>query len=240
MKIDLSGLPKEFPRDAVHWRAQTLTRTGDKALALAYLDARDVMDRLDEVCGPENWQSRYVETAKGRVLCEIGIRIGDDWVWKSDGAGDTAVEGEKGGISDALKRAAVQWGIGRYLYRMDAVWAPCETYKRNDKLHWKAWKGSPWNHVRGTPQQQPEPGKQPERNPDQVRDGLIKVASAAADADALNRVLGAQKFDAAWQWLAEHHEDHSLAVRRAVDDARAKFEDGGFRPQHELGSEAHQ
>ncbi len=153
----LADLAAEFPRDAIHWRAQTLTKNGDKALALAYLDARDVMDRLDDVCGPENWQSRYVETAKGRVLCEIGIKIGDEWVWKSDGAGDTAVEGEKGGISDALKRAAVQWGIGRYLYRLDAVWAPCETYDRGGKAVFSKWKGSPWDHVRGKtpPPQQP-------------------------------------------------------------------------------------
>lgn len=148
--MKLRDLAKEFPREAIHWRAQTLTRNGDKALALAYLDARDVMDRLDEVCGPENWQSRYVETAKGRVLCEIGIKIGDEWVWKSDGAGDTAVEGEKGGISDALKRAAVQWGIGRYLYRLDSIWAPCETYQgRDGKQKFSKWKGSPWNAVRG-------------------------------------------------------------------------------------------
>lgn len=149
--MEIKDLSNEFPRDAIHWRAQTLTRSGDKALALAFIDARDVMDRLDEVCGPENWQSRYTETPRGRVLCEIGIRIGDEWVWKSDGAGDTAVEGEKGGISDALKRAAVQWGIGRYLYRMDAVWCPCETYQQNGKLKWSKWSDDPWNHVRGKP-----------------------------------------------------------------------------------------
>ena len=120
-------------------------------MALAYLDARDVMDRLDLVCGPENWQSEYVETAKGRVICKIGIRVTDDWVWKSDGAGDTAVEGEKGGISDAFKRAAVHWGIGRYLYRLSAPWVPCDTYERQGKQHWKAWKESPWDHVKNPP-----------------------------------------------------------------------------------------
>lgn len=151
--MKLKDLAKEFPKEAVHWRAQTLTRNGDKALALAYIDARDVMDRLDDVCGPENWQSRYTETAKGRVLCEIGIKIGDEWVWKSDGAGDTAVEGEKGGISDALKRAAVQWGIGRYLYRLDAVWVPCETYERNGKKSWSKWTADPWQFVRSKPKQ---------------------------------------------------------------------------------------
>lgn len=155
--MNLADLSAEFPRDAIHWRAQTLTKTGDKALALAYLDARDVMDRLDAVCGPESWQSRYTETPRGRVLCEIGIRVDGEWVWKSDGAGDTAVEGEKGGISDALKRAAVQWGIGRYLYRFDGVWAPCETYEKGGKLHWKAWRGSPWDSFRGKTSAKPAP-----------------------------------------------------------------------------------
>lgn len=175
----LSDLAKEFPREAIHWRAQTLTKSGDKALALAYLDARDVMDRLDEVCGPENWQDEYVESVKGRVICRIGIKVGDEWIWKSDGAGDTAVEGEKGGISDAYKRAAVKWGIGRYLYRLDAVWAPCETYERNGKLHWKAWRGSPWDSVRGKPQ--PKPMSGPDQKP-----------TSAAERDRLKNALESQ------------------------------------------------
>lgn len=141
-------LAAEFPRDAVHWRAQTLTSAGDKALALAYLDARDVMDRLDEVCTPAGWRNSVVETTKGRIIATIEIKIGDEWIGKTDGAGDTDVEGDKGGISDALKRAAVLWGVGRYLYRLPTVWAPCETYKKGDKSYWKAWKGSPWDAIR--------------------------------------------------------------------------------------------
>lgn len=149
--MDISALSAEFPRSAVHWRAQTLTKGGDKALALAYLDARDVMDRLDAVCGPANWQSHFDETAKGRVICRLSIRIGDEWITKSDGAGDTAVEGEKGGISDALKRAAVSWGVGRYLYRLPAVWTSCESYEDGrGKRQWKAWRGDPWDGVRAT------------------------------------------------------------------------------------------
>lgn len=156
--MNLKYLSAPFPRQAVHWRAQTVARSGDKALALAYLDARDVMDRLDMVCGPENWQDEYTETARGRVLCKIGIRVGDDWVWKSDGAGETAVEGEKGGISDALKRAAVHWGIGRYLYRFDAVWCPSEckdTGKKdnwgNTIWRWSKWAANPWDFVKDAP-----------------------------------------------------------------------------------------
>lgn len=145
-----AALAAEFPRDAVHWRAQTLTKDGTKALALAYLDARDVMDRLDSACTPAGWSNSVVETAKGRLISTIQIKIDGEWIGKTDGAGDTAVEGEKGGISDAIKRAAVLWGVGRYLYRLPNVWAPCESKEFNNKLQWKAWKGSPWDHVRSS------------------------------------------------------------------------------------------
>lgn len=150
MKLKLLAAP--FPKQSVHWRAQFLSRSGEKALALAYLDARDVQDRLDLVCGPENWQSRYVETPRGRIICEIGLRIGDQWVWKSDGAGETQLEAEKGGISDALKRAAVNWGIGRYLYRIGAPWVPCDTYEgQGGKKRFRKWTENPWDHVKGAP-----------------------------------------------------------------------------------------
>lgn len=87
-------------------------------MALAYIDARDVMDRLDWVVGPANWQDRYPFVG----CCEIGIKVGGEWLWKSNGAGVTQVEAEKGQYSDAFKRAAVLWGIGRYLYDLPNKW----------------------------------------------------------------------------------------------------------------------
>lgn len=138
--MNFDQLSAPFPPSAIHWRAQTVTRDGDKALALAYLDARDVMDRLDAACGPANWRDSYVETPKGRTLCTLEIRVDGEWIAKSDGAGDTDVEGEKGSISDALKRAAVKWGIGRYLYDLGNVWAPCESNEFNGKKKWSKWK----------------------------------------------------------------------------------------------------
>lgn len=146
--MNLAALSAEFPREVVHWRSQTLTRNGEKAMALAYIDARDVMNRLDEAVGPDNWQDEYT-SAGGRTICRIGIRIGDEWVWKSDGAGDTDIEGQKGGISDAFKRAAVKWGIGRYLYGLPTPWVPCATYDRNGKAVFKEFTDDPWSYVRG-------------------------------------------------------------------------------------------
>jgi hypothetical protein len=148
--LDLKALHAEFPRDRIEWRPQGSVSKNGSILALAYIDARDVMDRLDEVCGPANWQDSYAETPKGRVLCTISLRIGDEWVSKSDGAGETQVEGDKGAISDALKRAAVKWGIGRYLYSIESPWVPCETYQGNDnKPKFKRFSVDPWSKVRG-------------------------------------------------------------------------------------------
>jgi hypothetical protein len=115
-------LAAAFPGSSVRWRIGRKSKKGDKALPLAYIDARDVMDRLDAVVGPANWQTTVTETARGRVLCSLSIRVDGEWVTKSDGAGETQVEGEKGAISDAIKRSAVHWGIGRYLYSMEAPW----------------------------------------------------------------------------------------------------------------------
>jgi hypothetical protein len=134
-----TALAAPFPPDAIHWRAQTLAGKGTSALALAYIDARDVMDRFDAVCGPAGWQNDYVETPRGRVIGKISVLVDGQWITKADGAGDTDVEGEKGGISDALKRTAVLWGVGRYLYRLPATWADCETYERNGKKQFRAW-----------------------------------------------------------------------------------------------------
>ena len=124
--MNLSDLFKPFPASAISWRVGATNGDKTKGLALAYIDARDVMNRLDEVCGADKWQDEYTETPKGRVICRIGIKCGDEWVWKGDGAGDSDVEAQKGAISDALKRAAVKWGVGRYLYDMPATWVAIE------------------------------------------------------------------------------------------------------------------
>ncbi len=119
-----NGLKKPFSDEQISWRVGSTTRDKSKGMALAYIDARDVMDRFDEVCGPEGWQCRYVDAGTATTCCEIGVLIDGNWIWKSNGAGKTDVEGEKGAYSDALKRAAVCWGVGRYLYGLGAPWVP--------------------------------------------------------------------------------------------------------------------
>ncbi len=126
--IDFKALAAPFDPSAIHWRLGYVKPDGTEGIALAYLDARDVMDRLDEVCGPDGWQCSY-KGVEGRVVCTLSIRVGTEWISKEDGAGDTAIEGEKGGISDALKRTGVCWGIGRYLYRLVDNWVQVRNKK---------------------------------------------------------------------------------------------------------------
>lgn len=123
--MDIKDLYKPFPAEKVSWRVGSTTTDKTKGMALAYIDARDVMERLDEVCGSDKWQNRYTATGE-KTVCEIGIKIDEEWVWKANGAGDSATEAEKGALSDAFKRAAVLWGIGRYLYDLDTPWVELE------------------------------------------------------------------------------------------------------------------
>jgi hypothetical protein len=86
------------------------------------------MKRLDDVFGM-NWQCKYSH-AETKTICEIGVLIDSVWIWRSGGAGDTDIEAEKGAISDAFKRAAVLFGIGRYLYNLPNEWVAIDEYKK--------------------------------------------------------------------------------------------------------------
>lgn len=131
--IDVKALSAPFNPALVSWRVGSTTKDKSRGMALAYIDARDVMERLDEVCGPEGWQCRYSH-ATGTTVCEIGILCGDTWVWKADGSGDTDFEAEKGALSGAFKRAAVRWGIGRYLYHLNTPWVAIEAAGNSWKI----------------------------------------------------------------------------------------------------------
>jgi hypothetical protein len=122
--MDLKLLKREIP---FKWRVQSANQWG--AQCVAYIDARDAQDLLDDVCGPEKWQVTY-EEHKGNLFASIGIFAGDQWVWKTDCGTESNVEKEKGEASDAFKRAGVMWGIGRFLYAKKIIKLPV---KANDK-----------------------------------------------------------------------------------------------------------
>ncbi len=125
----LQQLAAPFEPSQVSWRVGRVTRNKDKAMPLAYIDARDVMDRLDTVMHSD-WQDEYVHMPNNTMCCRIGLFINDKWIWRANGAGASDIEGDKGIYSDAFKRAAVLWGVGRYLYDVKARWAPINEFKQ--------------------------------------------------------------------------------------------------------------
>jgi hypothetical protein len=132
--VILTDLSLPFPAKQISWRVGATTQDKTKGIALAYLDARDVMGRLDSVCGAAVWSARYPWSDGKRLVCEIGIKIESEWVYKANGCGETDVEAEKGAFSDALKRAAVLWGVGRYLYELPNSWVPIEAFGKSYKI----------------------------------------------------------------------------------------------------------
>ena len=129
----LKLLHSPFAESSISWRAGW-QRIEGQAQALPYIDNRVIMNYLDDTVGASNWYNEYVEVvADGRLVavrCVLLIRLETGWVGKSDaapvmpnreGALDLAI---KGAYSDAMKRAAVHWGLGRYLYGFRAPWVP--------------------------------------------------------------------------------------------------------------------
>lgn len=105
------------------WREQSVNQRG--ATMVAYIDARQLFDQLDKVCGAGNWQSDF-KLIDGNLFGGVGILVEtsedkSQWVWKWDVGSESNVEKTKGETSDSLKRAGVQWGIGRFLYTLGVV-----------------------------------------------------------------------------------------------------------------------
>lgn len=156
--MNLSKLAEPFPDEDIEWRVSHAGRgsNGIFCLVVAYITARAIQERLDKVCGPYGWRNeepRMIEV-NGKVSAFAGgisIKVGEEWVTKWDVSEPTAIEPAKGGFSGAMKRAGAQWGIGRYLYHLDATFAEVtQDNKRNargwnqaktkagDEYFWKA------------------------------------------------------------------------------------------------------
>ncbi len=140
MKELAAALVAPFAADRVSWKPQTVTKDKKRALAVAYIDARDVAERLDDVVGPLSWQVDHKQV-DGQIVTGLALRDPEtqEWVWKWDSgfvggadseSQDDQMKARKGTMSDGLKRAAVLWGIGRYLYRLPKIWVDFDAEHR--------------------------------------------------------------------------------------------------------------
>jgi len=139
--MNLSRLSEPFEASDIEWRVSRAgtAQRGIWCSVLAYITNRAVQKRLDDVCGAENWQieePRIIEVnGKSAFAVGISIRINNEWITKWDVSEPTNIEPAKGGFSGAMKRAGAQWGIGRYLYYLDEVYADTEE-KKQDGRQW--------------------------------------------------------------------------------------------------------
>ena len=119
--MNLNILTAPLTAQEVEWRVQSQTKDGQKIVVVPYITNRCVMQRFDDQFGWAGWQNEIKEI-EGGFLCTItAVLSGGEIVRKTDGASRTNVEPVKGGISDAMKRCAVQFGLGRALYDFPKV-----------------------------------------------------------------------------------------------------------------------
>lgn len=120
----MKKLQEPFPAEDIEWRVGSTNGDKTKGIALAYVTNRAIMNRLDSIFGPFGWKNEFREWKENSQLCGISIKVEGEWITKWDGADDSQTEAVKGGLSDAMKRAGYQWGIGRYLYNLENQWVP--------------------------------------------------------------------------------------------------------------------
>ena len=124
----LKKLKSPFPYEDIDWKVQVTNKDKTRGMAVPYLDSRAIQKRLDDAVGAMNWTNEFMLWQDKSQICGIGLYDMERgaWVMKYDGAENTDIEPVKGGLSDSFKRAAVLWGIGRYLYDMESIWVEIE------------------------------------------------------------------------------------------------------------------
>lgn len=136
----LAQLYAPFDRENLEWRIDRVGKKNGRVWAkvLAYVTNRAIMERLNDVFGPTGWKNEYRKEPPKGWLCGISVYREDigEWVTKWDGAEETQFESFKGGLSSSMKRAAVQWGIGQYLYFIEEGFAQVDQSKSLATPNW--------------------------------------------------------------------------------------------------------
>lgn len=129
MSVDnqIKLLQECFSIKQIQFKPQAMSKDGQSALLVVFIDARDVAQRLDDVVGPQNWQFSVAPIPgadPAHIVGNLSVKFDDcEWVVKSDvGEAGQDPKSYKAAVSDALKRCAVQYGVFRYAYDMKFGW----------------------------------------------------------------------------------------------------------------------
>jgi hypothetical protein len=116
-------LSEPFLPEELLWRVEELSDDKKRALVAPHVTYWAVLDRLDEAVGIQGWQDSYellqTPPAEAPGNYAVKCRLIVMGISKEDlGEGDSL----RAAFSEALKRAAVKFGVGRFLYRLDKQW----------------------------------------------------------------------------------------------------------------------
>ncbi|PFV26841.1 hypothetical protein COL01_29635 [Bacillus thuringiensis] len=120
MTNNMESLQAEFPFEQLGWKITHTFESNGRIFAYIapFVDARAIQDRFDEVFGIDKWQVSYEKWGEKATKCTISVFLNERWISKEDGSEESDYNAVKGGFSNSLKRAAVLWGVGRYLYNI--------------------------------------------------------------------------------------------------------------------------
>lgn len=130
MTNNMESLQAEFPFEQLGWKITHTFESNGRFFAYIapFVDARAIQDRFDEVFGIDKWQVSYEKWGEKATKCTISVFLNERWISKEDGSEESDYNAVKGGFSNSLKRAAVLWGVGRYLYNVKPSKVELSTY----------------------------------------------------------------------------------------------------------------
>lgn len=122
---DLKKLAAPFPDDVIGVKAQSFNRERTKVMLVLYVQHTDVYDRLESVDPAWSMKVSDEQVRGDTTFTRVALTVKGVTRENSGEGGDP-----KSAVSDAIKRAAMLFGPGRYLYDSDQVWVP---YSEQDK-----------------------------------------------------------------------------------------------------------
>ncbi len=224
-------LAQPFKMTSLEWRVQQVGVTNGKAWArvLAYVTSRDMQQRLDDVVGVFGWRNEFTSLPNSigdGALCGISLKFDGEWITKWNGAENTQIEAIKGGLSGAEKRAAVEWGIGRYLYDVEAMYAECvidEVYKKfeySDKQLYEQAKTKDQQKVWWKPPVLDQKYRPQPYATKTIKDQIVKLAEETNTAlkELLSAHIGVDSVHDLYQNETSKIVDYLIKVKQKMED----------------------
>lgn len=142
-------LAEPFDPTEIKWRVTHMMPDGSRGAVIPFADPRAYTDRLNQLFTPSGWtrnyavtavspvtrqkQDKFIQTGKVLVTCtltiaQLGTHTGSGEHWADEQNAMTAAEAQ------AFKRASSCFGLGRYLYNLQAIWVPLDDQGRPTRI----------------------------------------------------------------------------------------------------------